>query len=160
MHLNLEEGSKLGEENLCFLGGQKEFRTRHSANGCRESYGSGESVATPNFNSLITGARATSCRRSNISNYCVRKPLGLGLALQGEATLPCSCFSLLTLSHSLLSLLLYLLYSSCQRPTFLPNVPETLAESRVECRTKKGVKAGNSKTQESSESLLPGNHYR
>lgn len=37
-----------------------------------------EDVATPNFNSLITGARATSCRRSNISNYCVRKPLGLG----------------------------------------------------------------------------------
>lgn len=38
-----------------------------------------EDVATPNFNSLITGARATSCRRSNISNYCVRKPLGAWL---------------------------------------------------------------------------------
>lgn len=40
-----------------------------------ESYGSVESVATPNFNSLITGARVTSCQGSNISNYCVRKPL-------------------------------------------------------------------------------------
>lgn len=45
-----------------------------------------EDVATPNFNSLITGARATSCRRSNISNYCVRKPLGLGSGKEALCT--------------------------------------------------------------------------
>ena len=56
------------------MAGWSENITRHDEKRERER----EDVATPNFNSLITGARATSCRRSNISNYCVRKPPGLG----------------------------------------------------------------------------------